>query len=259
MDAHWEGVVGVGRVFRFILPVLVIGASACRGQTAPQSVAFSLTPYCNRAIEIDGVSMPAAGEKSPPDEVAQLTSAFAGRLVLLYEEQRRSAPEALVGDIEKLITLYREVVRSGDGALLSGQDVRKYRDRLHSFEVANCKFERVQVGAVDYAYEGLPDTEAAGVVSFELNNRGAESHELALYRKNDGVEEALEGLVKQSRAKFEEKVTFVGVASTPPGGTDYALARLTSGDYAVVCFLPTGKAGGPPHHTKGMFEEFKVS
>jgi hypothetical protein len=237
----------------------MIGASACRGQTEPQSGAVSLTPYCNRAVEIDSVPLPVAGEKSSSDERVQPTSAYAGRLVLLYEEQRRSAPEALAGDIEKLITLYREVVRSDDSALLSGQDIRKYRDRLHSFEVANCKFERVQVGAVDYAYEGLSETEAAGVVSFELNNRGAESHELALYRKNDGVKDPLDKLLKQPRAKFEEKVKFVGVASTPPGGTDYALARLTPGDYAVVCFQPTGKAGGPPHHTKGMFEEFKVS
>ena len=218
-----------------------------------------MTPYCNRAVEIDSVTLPAAGEKSSPDDRALMTSVFAGRLVLLYEELTQAAPKALLSDIEELIALYREVVRSGDGALLSGGEVNKYLDRLHSFDLANCKFESVKVGAVDYAYEGLPDTRTPGVVSFELRNSGAEVHELSLYRKNAGVKGTLDELLKQPRAKFEEKMTLVGRASTPPGGRDHVLGRLTPGDYAVVCFQSITKAGGPAHHTKGMFEEFKVA
>lgn len=188
-----------------------------------------------------------------------MTATFAGRLVLLYEEQARAAPKALVGDIEALVAQYREVVRTGDDSLLSAAELSKYLNRLHSFEVPNCKFEPLPVGAVEYAYEGVPEEVKAGVVSFELSNKGQENHELALFKKNEGVEETLDKLLKLPRAKFDEKMTYVGIARTAPGTSAYAVTKLTAGDYAVVCFQPTAKAGGPPHHTKGMFKQFKVT
>lgn len=179
-------------------------------------------------------------------------------MILLYEEQERSAPKALEGDLKALIDRYREVVRSGDDSMLSGAELGKYLDRIHSFDVSNCKFRKVPVGAVEYAYEGLPDTLKTRSVSFELNNQGAENHELALFRKNEGVEEPIDELLKLPRAKFDEKVISLGSALAAPGAQDHLLARLRPGNYAVVCFQPTAKPDGPPHHTKGMFGEFKV-
>jgi hypothetical protein len=42
------------------------------------------------------------------------------------------------------------------------------------------------------------------------------------------------------------------------------VADLEPGDYAVVCFIPTGSGGdtegdGPPHFTKGMVSYFEVA
>ncbi|MEX2552133.1 MAG: hypothetical protein WD627_03920 [Actinomycetota bacterium] len=187
-----------------------------------------------------------------------MTSLVAGRLVLLYEEQARSAPRALRQDIEAVTELYREVVRTGDDALLSGAELGKYLNRLHSFDVSKCDFESVPVEAVEYSYEGVPEEVRAGVLSFELSNNGKENHELALFRKNDGVKEPLDTLLKLAGAEFDERMTLVGVARTPPGNRAFSVSRVSAGEYAVVCFQPTATSGGPPHHTKGMFEEFKV-
>jgi hypothetical protein len=251
--------VGAGKALRFILPLLMVGASACRGQTVPQAAPFSLTPYCNRAVEIGSVLPPSFGDQTSPEERAEKTSLVAGRLVLLYEEQERSAPKALGEDIEAVIDLYREVVRTGDDALLSGAELGKYLNRLHSFEVSKCDFESVKVEAFDYSYEGVPEEVKAGVLSFELSNNGKENHELVLFRRNDGVEEPLDKLLKLPRAKFDEMMTLVGIARAAPGNGAFSVSRVLVGEYAVVCFQPTGEEGGPPHHTKGMFEQFKVA
>jgi len=237
----------------------MVGASACRGQTVPPAAPFSLVPYCNRAIEIGSVLPPSFGDKTSPEERAQTTSVAAARLVLLYEEQARSAPRALREDIEAVTELYREVVRRGDDALLSGAELGKYLNRLHSFEVSKCDFESVPVEAVEYSYQGVPEEVKAGVLSFELSNNGKENHELALFRRNDGVEEPLDKLLELPRAQFDEKMTLVGIARAAPGNGAFSVSRVLVGEYAVVCFQPTATPGGPPHHTKGMFEEFKVA
>ncbi len=50
----------------------------------------------------------------------------------------------------------------------------------------------------------------------------------------------------------------VGVSALDPGLSEVAQVRFEPGSYAFVCFLED-RAGGPPHFTKGMITEYKVS
>jgi len=50
----------------------------------------------------------------------------------------------------------------------------------------------------------------------------------------------------------------VSVAAVDPGLSEVAKATFAPGSYAFLCFIED-RAGGPPHFTKGMITEYKVS
>ena len=60
------------------------------------------------------------------------------------------------------------------------------------------------------------------------------------------------------------KVDMVAAVFAPPGDESYSVADLEAGDYAMVCFIPTGaseenpEGTGPPHFIQGMLAEFTV-
>ena len=125
--------------------------------------------------------------------------------------------------------------------------------------------ETIDVQAMDYHFEGIPEQLSTGyhVVNFE--NAGTEMHEMLTIRINDGVTESVEELINLPEEEVESKITMINAEFAPPGGTDVGSWNLTQpGNYAVLCFIPVGSAGeaegeGPPHFTQGMIHEFTVS
>jgi hypothetical protein len=140
--------------------------------------------------------------------------------------------------------------------------------------------ETVEVTAVDYAFEGLPETIAAGsrlsVTNASENN---EAHELVAIRIPDDETRPVDELVQLPEAEIDaifgaaEPAT---VILTAPGDTDTVLALgdgtiSEPGRYAVVCFIPVGadpdevlnatgpiEGDAPPHAAQGMFAEVTV-
>jgi hypothetical protein len=125
--------------------------------------------------------------------------------------------------------------------------------------------ETIDVKAMDYHFEGIPEELSTGyhVVNFE--NAGTEMHEMLTIRINDGVTESVEELVDLPEDEVESKITMVNAEFASPGGTDIGSWNLTEpGNYAVLCFVPVGSVGeaegeGAPHFTQGMIHEFTVS
>ncbi len=142
----------------------------------------------------------------------------------------------------------------------------------------------VEVTAVDYGYQGLPDSVEAGTRFTLANTSTAELHEFVAMRIPDEETRSIEELVGLSEE--EQRTVFSGepatVLVTPPGGEMIqALGDGTideAGRYAVACFIPTGAdpqeflqamqeseggppdvEGGPPHVTKGMYAELTVT
>ncbi len=140
--------------------------------------------------------------------------------------------------------------------------------------------EAVEVTAVDYEFEGLPETTPAGSKLSLVNGSDAELHELVVFRLADDEERSVEELLALPEGEFDPGMP-VAVLLAPPGGPmieavgDGTLTE--AGRYAVICAIPTGAdpaayleaaaesqggppdvEGGPPHFTKGMFAELEV-
>jgi uncharacterized cupredoxin-like copper-binding protein len=129
----------------------------------------------------------------------------------------------------------------------------------------NCDVETVDVSAVDYGFEGLPDELPTGYTIVNFTNTGNEMHEMFALRYNDDTTETIDELFELPEEEAFSKITPVNAAFAPPGASNTVSWNLTEpGRYAIVCFIPVGsvdgaEGSGPPHFTQGMIQEFTVS
>ncbi len=136
-------------------------------------------------------------------------------------------------------------------------------------EVANaeCADEVLEVTAVDYGFEGMPSELSAGTYGVTLANEGQEFHEIAVFRKADGVTASFDDIfaVDDPEQIDESQLEEIGGTFAPPGGEGGGLFDLEAGEYIAVCFVPVGatpdneEADGAPHYTEGMQAQFTVS
>lgn len=131
-----------------------------------------------------------------------------------------------------------------------------------------CADETIEVTAVEYEFQGMPDEISPGVVAVDLANDGKELHEIVVFRKNDDTTESWDELfAMEDESAVEELVTQKGAAFAAPGSSAAGLISLEEeGDYIAVCFIPVGSTPdaegepeGPPHFTQGMKVEFSVA
>ncbi|HEX8581629.1 MAG TPA: hypothetical protein VF640_04845 [Acidimicrobiales bacterium] len=117
----------------------------------------------------------------------------------------------------------------------------------------------VAVLAVDYAFDGLPDRVPAGTPVRLTNASTTEAHELVAVRLADGDERTVDELVALPAGEVDALVGRAAATATAGPGGEVATATLDRpGRYLVVCTLPTGAAGGPPHFTAGMYGQIVV-
>jgi hypothetical protein len=74
----------------------------------------------------------------------------------------------------------------------------------------------VFVYGVDYAYQGLPSSVPVGT-QLRFGNRGAEAHELAVFRRNEGTTESWEELLQLPEEEALAKVTPIDAVFALPG------------------------------------------
>ena len=142
----------------------------------------------------------------------------------------------------------------------------------------------VGIHAVDYGYQGVPGTLPAGENRFSFTNDSqAESHELSLFRINDGVTESFDQILAEDEAQESAqqggqqgggqqpqsnqspppapKMSFFASTGSAPGQTAKMdlIGNLPAGRYGMVCFLPVANdEAGTAHYKKGMKAEFTV-
>lgn len=141
--------------------------------------------------------------------------------------------------------------------------------------------ETIEVTAVDYAFEGLPEMIEAGT-RISLTNEGKEPHELVAMRIPDeetrSVEELLALPQEELFAVFGGEPEPATVILAAPGETDMPGAVVGDGTitepgrYAILCFIPVGsdpsildpeaegppEGDAPPHAVHGMWAELIV-
>lgn len=159
----------------------------------------------------------------------------------------------------------REALETRNDRLFEGEEFASNEEEIDQWVVDNCGFENVEVTAVDYAFEGVPETLPTGFASFTFSNEGKELHEMIMVRFKD-PSESVKDLIELSEKEAQEHIEFLGASFGPPGTRDAESKELTPGKYALVCFVPVGstsekaarKAQGPPHVARGMSVEFTV-
>jgi hypothetical protein len=139
----------------------------------------------------------------------------------------------------------------------------------------------VEVTAVDYRYEDLPDSIDAGAKLTLRNASTDELHEMVVLKIPASEHRSVDEIVKLPESELD--ALFAGepaaVILAPPGGDaieavgDGTIAE--PGRYVVVCTIPQGAdpqaylnapegdgppqvEGGPPHFTLGMYRQLTV-
>ncbi len=133
----------------------------------------------------------------------------------------------------------------------------------------------LEVTGIDYAFEGLPASVAAGT-TLTFRNGGTEVHEMVVMRRNDDVTKPFMEILGEGEEAGRSQVAVLGAAVAPPGQTAQPGVTVgEAGDYAIVCFIPVGTTpggpaaseppgaseapAGPPHFVRGMISEFTVT
>jgi hypothetical protein len=262
-----------------VIFALVTGLAACgddddatdtgAGTEAEGDAAGDVDTYCEKTVEIETLPEPDIDfEALSEEELAAEVKAFATtELVPLAAEIEAAAPAEVEADIAVLVAAVDDVAETGDfEGSFETPEVEAASDRVHAFDLENCGWNRVDVTAREYAFEGIDEELDAGVTSFEFTNGGQEVHEMSVVRKKDDTTESFDELLEMSQEEADAKIDFVAHTFGEPGDEEYVVADLTAGEYIALCFIPVGstpEAGedveGPPHFTQGMRVEFTVS
>lgn len=145
--------------------------------------------------------------------------------------------------------------------------------------------EPVDVVAVNYGFEGLPDEVDAGTAFTLQNDASDEVHELVAFRLPDGEQRSAEELLALPEEQIGALLAgppSLGLVALPGEDGDVLVGDGTlsePGRYLVFCAIPTGAAaadvqaamaealetggppeipGGPPHFTSGMYGDIEV-
>ncbi|MEO6628873.1 MAG: hypothetical protein ABIP03_09935 [Aquihabitans sp.] len=172
------------------------------------------------------------------------------------------APSELVEPLKILTAGVEAAAKSGKTDSMEGDDFGMASAAGEKWVHENCGFQNLDVTAIDYAFEGIPATVASGETSILVANQTThhEMHEMIIVKRKPGVTEAVADLLALPDDQAFSKVDFIGAVFAPMGQSNGTSVDLEPGEYIVACFLPIdGKDANPPHFTKGMLAEFKVS
>lgn len=224
----------------------------------------------------DSAATDDAGSDGSGAGAAADTAAFCDARVQLEQQFNADQPdvEAITGLLQDLETtapadLSANATGLADalaGAAQSGSDPTEdpaFGENIapiDEFTLGECGYDEVDVTAVDYRFEGLPETVDAGTVGFKLTNEGTEPHVLILYRFNDGDTMALGDVLALPEDQMVQHGSVAAAAFAEAGGWGASFAELEPGRYGAFCPIPVGGAEeGAPHFTQGMTAEFEVT
>jgi uncharacterized cupredoxin-like copper-binding protein len=229
---------------RPFLSLLVAGSLAAGviGLSSPVSAQTgNLNNFCAARLDIDG----AEGRKENLTALNQLVAA---------------APAVVSQPMAALRDLYQ---KKSDDAFESRKGFALVT-QLDTYIYENCPGQKVATTAIDYEYQGMPSTLAAGRTYLKLtNNAPKENHEMGIVKLLPAAEgKDVEELLAMPEKKLGKYVDFKNATGmfAPPGASGFAVTNLTPGTYLYACFLPVGgKESGKPHFTQGMYGTFTVA
>ena len=220
---------------------------------------------CGAIVEFNTAVSDSDTEGASEDELKELGEELAS----LWAPVEENAPDDVADEATEIGTALDDLA-TGDPEGFQDEAIFETYSAVLEGIVSGCGFEAISAHAVDFAFEGLPETVPAGTVVLELTNKSeAEMHEIILFKKAEGETRTAEEILNDPASEEDGPGEFAGAAFAPPGQSASSLTDLAAGDYIAVCFIPVGSGeiteeqaaageGGPPHFTQGMFAEFTV-
>jgi hypothetical protein len=253
----------VRSVGRGVVLILLLGVAGC--SEAAKEAGGDVAAFCDGYFEMVQAS----------DTEEELKS-LAEEGETLFDEIQANAPQEVSGPVGVVVEATRQAAAEGTPEAFMSREFNDAVNKVVSYLFHNCELdEKLDVTAVEYAFEGVPDTVSAGRIALRFTNDGEEDHEFILFRKNDGVTESFDEILELPEGQSEELMTFVTAAGVLlPGESTETVFEAEAGEYIALCFLPVGAAGkpppeegepppeeeegGPPHWVKGQRSEFTV-
>lgn len=243
--------------------------------TEPVAAAGDVDGFCDSLVQAEMTAARGPDvdfESASSEEIEEAVGSFAEELTPMLDAMMAEVPDAVADQTATLDQLLRQAVETGDPSIFEQDEFRQADRAVDEFVVDNCDYPFLEVQAVDYAFEGVPETVEPGIVAIDFSNGGAEVHEMALMRLNDDTTETVEELLQLPEEEALPKVTPAGHAFAFPETGDITFVDLQPGEYFVACFIPVGttpdkieelesggEPGGPPHFTAGMVAKFSVT
>ncbi len=253
--------------------VLVLAATGCgdddddasenAGNGDDTAAAANLEDFCEASVEL---SLLFSREEAPTHEVADP----------LFEQFQDNADEladydGVADDVGVMVAAANAYIDGQEDAF-EGDEFNASVGRVDAHTYESCEAEKGEYSTVEYSFVGIPAEVPAGLNIVKVTNEGNEIHEVALFRKNDGVTQPMSEILDLDEEEGQALVTDAGFTFVgEPGSVSYLYARLTPGSYAAVCFLPVGAVDFPtletlgesedaaPHFSQGMITEFSVA
>lgn len=220
-----------------------------------------LRTYCAKVLDVETTPFPRVGDQPDAERAATITQ-YATELRGLVDQVVAVAPAKTKADQVIAADALGEVVKAGGDLTKRGsQVVKAAAARAHAFDLATCGWSRANTTAVEFAFERFPATVPAGVVSFELTNKGDFDHVLELYRVNGDATASGRDLLSGGVPTTEDlaKLTDLGSAFAREAEKGYVVRDLKPGRYLAACLIPLGGTPAATHASKGMLAEFTVT
>jgi len=247
------------------------GIPADPSTTAPQAATTASDPaapalpaadgenaqVCQNLLAVDSVPVPDTGPAANPTA----NSAYGTAVGPVLSAALATAPDELATHLEVLVPV---IAATEKGASLPVDDptvltaIAGYESWAHAF----CGFSNVDVMAMDYEFEGVPTTVAAGPTSFAVMNHSekGEFHVAALGRVRPGQEVDLKELVDTPIEQLGQRLDLLpNTAAAAAGQTAGVLVDLAPGHYFLLCSSQSEENDPTTGHLyKGMLAEFDV-
>lgn len=227
----------------------------------------TLADFCQAKVAIDAAFLqegpPEEEEGATPDPAkvgAQVKDTFGD----LYANLVRTAQPEVADSVAKENDLLQAAISAGNADFTFSPDFGQAEAPIDEYLLDKCGYNKLSGTAVNYEYQGLPSVSPSGLTALTLTNSGTELHEMLLLRINDDVDLTAKEILALPEEEAMTKAVPMAVTVVPPGSTATNFFDLTSGRYAVLCFIPKGSTPpefhgeGAPHFTLGMLEDLKV-
>jgi len=228
-----------------VLTALALTATACgNGGDGPAGAGdeqIDLAAFCENVIagEARFQQGPELDDQDNPTEegLEELRNEIRPHLT----EIEQNTPEEIRSEIETVLSAVRTALDEGDTAALESLEFFEAESVMDEYVFDNCEIENKQeFVAVNYEYQGVPETLEAGQTGLRMENRGTEVHEAIVFRINDDVDTPIRELLDLPEEEAEAVMEFRGAAFAGPGEAGSAVIDLDPGRYAFVCFVPVG-------------------